>query len=122
MLMRYGDAALAAVNHATLQRVVCAGEVLNPQAWEWLHGTVLGGTGRTPLPEARVTLIDAAGNVVATATTGTDGAYAFGDLDAGEYSLVASGYPPVATQVTVGNGAAAGHQDGFDVELNHPEG
>lgn len=87
-----------------------------------LHGTVLGGTARTPLPEARVTLVDAAGNVVATVTTGTDGAYAFGDLDAGEYSLVASGYPPVATQVTVGNGATAGPEDGFDVELNHPEG
>ncbi|MFF3949947.1 MFS transporter [Streptomyces sp. NPDC001902] len=87
-----------------------------------LQGTVLGGTARTPLPEARVTLIDAAGNVVATATTGTDGAYAFGDLDAGEYALVAGGYPPVATQVTVGNDATAGHQDGFDVELNHPEG
>ncbi|MFF7210753.1 MFS transporter [Streptomyces sp. NPDC008238] len=87
-----------------------------------LQGSVLGGSARTPLPEARVTLIDAAGNVVATATTGTDGAYAFGDLDAGEYSLVASGYPPVATQVTVGNGAAAGHEDGFDVQLNHPEG
>ncbi|MDX3097612.1 MFS transporter [Streptomyces sp. ME19-03-3] len=87
-----------------------------------LHGTVLGGVARTPLPEARVTLIDAAGNVVATATTGADGAYAFGDLDAGEYALVASGYPPVATQVTVGNGAAAGHEDGFDVELHHPEG
>ncbi|MDX3239599.1 MFS transporter [Streptomyces sp. ME03-5709C] len=87
-----------------------------------LHGTVLGGAERTPLPEARVTLIDAAGNVVATATTGADGAYAFGDLDAGEYALVASGYPPVATQVTVGNGAAAGHEEGFDVELHHPEG
>lgn len=87
-----------------------------------LHGTVLGGVARTPLTEARVTLIDAAGNVVATATTGADGAYAFGDLDAGEYSLVASGYPPVATQVTVGNGAAAGHEDGFDVGLHHPEG
>jgi acetyl-CoA synthetase len=47
MLMRYGDDSLAAVNHETLQRVVCAGEVLNPQAWEWLHGTVLGG--RTPV-------------------------------------------------------------------------
>ncbi|MEU4091223.1 MFS transporter [Streptomyces sp. NPDC026673] len=87
-----------------------------------LHGTVLGGAAGTPLPEARVTLVDAAGNVVATATTGTDGAYAFGDLDAGEYSLIAAGYPPVAAQVTVGNGAAAGHADGFDVELNHPEG
>ena len=33
----------AGVDHATLERVVCAGEVLNPQAWEWLQNTVLGG-------------------------------------------------------------------------------
>ena len=50
-----------------------------------------------PLPDARVTLVDAAGNVVATATTGEDGAYAFTDLDAGDYTVIASGYPPVAT-------------------------
>ncbi|MER6688962.1 MFS transporter [Streptomyces minutiscleroticus] len=69
-----------------------------------------------PLADARVTLVDAAGNVVGTATTGEDGAYAFADLDGGEYTVIATGYPPVATSVTVG-----GHGvDGHDIELAHP--
>ncbi|PWS39686.1 hypothetical protein DKT74_37055, partial [Streptomyces sp. ZEA17I] len=80
------------------------------------RGTVRAGAALSPLADARVTLIDAAGNVVATATTGEDGAYAFTDLDAGEYSVVATGYPPVAGAVTVtGTGI-----DGHDVELSHP--
>jgi RND superfamily putative drug exporter len=83
-----------------------------------LQGVVRAGAGRLPLPDARVTLVDAAGNVVGTATTGSDGAYAFTDLDAGEYSLIASGYPPVATALIVDGGGA----DGFDLELSHPEG
>ncbi|MEU6341169.1 MFS transporter [Streptomyces sp. NPDC046977] len=83
-----------------------------------VQGTVLGGASRMPLPEARVTLVDGAGNVVATSTTGGDGAYAFGDLDAGEYSLIASGYPPVATTIRVGDESAKD----VDVELSHPEG
>lgn len=69
-----------------------------------------------PLADARVTLVDAAGNVVGTATTGTDGAYAFTDLDGGEYTVIATGYPPVATALTV-NGRGA---DGHDIELAHP--
>ncbi|MGW1539374.1 MFS transporter [Streptomyces sp. NPDC002309] len=69
-----------------------------------------------PLADARVTLVDAAGNVVATSTTGTDGAYAFTDLDGGDYTVIASGYPPVATSLTV-TGAGA---DGHDIELAHP--
>ncbi|MYT90037.1 MFS transporter [Streptomyces sp. SID8359] len=81
-----------------------------------VRGTVRAGAALAPLADARVTLIDAAGNVVATATTGEDGAYAFTDLDAGEYSVVATGYPPVAGAVTVtGTGI-----DGHDVELSHP--
>ncbi|NUS25730.1 MAG: MFS transporter [Streptomyces sp.] len=69
-----------------------------------------------PLADARVTLVDAAGNVVGTATTGSDGAYAFTDLDGGEYTVIATGYPPVATALTVaGRGA-----DGHDIELAHP--
>ncbi|MGI5253901.1 MFS transporter [Actinacidiphila glaucinigra] len=83
-----------------------------------VQGTVLGGATRLPLPEARVTLVDGAGNVVATATTGGDGVYAFGDLDAGEYSLIASGFPPVATTITVGDESAKD----IDVELSHTEG
>ena len=43
MLMRYGDSALGGIDHRRLERVVCAGEVLNPQAWDWLQNRVLGG-------------------------------------------------------------------------------
>ncbi|MEV0981529.1 MFS transporter [Streptomyces sp. NPDC049915] len=68
-----------------------------------------------PLADARVTLVDAAGNVVSTATTGSDGAYAFTDLDSGEYTVIATGYPPVATALTVNGGV-----DGHDIELAHP--
>ncbi|MBT2380570.1 DHA2 family efflux MFS transporter permease subunit [Streptomyces sp. ISL-111] len=81
-----------------------------------VRGVVRAGSARSPLADARVTLIDAAGNVVATATTGEDGAYAFTDLDAGEYSVIAAGYPPVAGALTVtGTGV-----DGHDIELAHP--
>jgi acetyl-CoA synthetase len=42
-LMKYGDAPLRSVDHSRLERVVCAGEVLNPAALEWLQDTILGG-------------------------------------------------------------------------------
>ncbi|MFH9615448.1 MFS transporter [Streptomyces pratensis] len=81
-----------------------------------VRGVVTAGSGRAPLNDARVTLIDAAGNVVATSTTGEDGVYAFTDLDAGEYSVIATGYPPVAGSLTVSGGGVDGH----DIELAHP--
>jgi acetyl-CoA synthetase len=43
MLMRYGEGTLRDVDHGRLERVVCAGEVLNPHAWDWLQNTALGG-------------------------------------------------------------------------------
>ncbi|MEE1837489.1 MFS transporter [Streptomyces sp. SP17KL33] len=82
-------------------------------------GARLQGVIRAPggaLADARVTLVDAAGNVVGTATTGADGAYAFADLDAGEYTVIATGYPPVATALTVSGPGVDGH----DIELAHP--
>ncbi|WP_406452564.1 MFS transporter [Streptomyces sp. NBC_00876] len=86
------------------------------QSGALVQGVVRAGSGRLPLPDARVTLVDAAGNVIATSTTGEDGAYAFADLDAGEYSVIATGYPPVAGALTVaGRGV-----DGHDIELAHP--
>ncbi|WP_405404363.1 MFS transporter [Streptomyces sp. NBC_01104] len=86
------------------------------QSGALVQGVVRAGTSRRPLPDARVTLVDAAGNVIATSTTGEDGAYAFADLDAGEYSVIATGYPPVAGALTVaGRGV-----DGHDIELVHP--
>ncbi|MGX1029534.1 EmrB/QacA subfamily drug resistance transporter [Streptomyces ambofaciens] len=84
------------------------------QAGAQVQGVVRAPHG--PLADARVTLVDAAGNVVGTATTGSDGAYAFTDLDAGEYTVIATGYPPVATSLTVAGPGADGH----DIELAHP--
>ncbi|WP_069813732.1 MFS transporter [Streptomyces sp. TP-A0874] len=81
-----------------------------------VQGTVLAGAEHRPLPDARVTLVDAAGNVVATSTTGDDGAYAFTDLDAGDYTIIASGYPPTASPLSV----SARGVDGYDIELGHP--
>ncbi|MEU2289153.1 MFS transporter [Streptomyces sp. NPDC013178] len=78
-----------------------------------VRGTVRGAGA--PLGDARVTLMDAAGNVVATTTTGSDGVYAFSDLDSGQYTLIATGYPPRAEGVSV----SGGDVDGHDIELAH---
>ena len=43
MLMRYGEQTLATVDHRRVERIVCAGEVLNPHAWDWLQNRALGG-------------------------------------------------------------------------------
>jgi acetyl-CoA synthetase len=47
LFMRHGDHMLCDIDHSRLRRVVCAGEVLNPAAWDWLHNTVL--KGRAPV-------------------------------------------------------------------------
>jgi acetyl-CoA synthetase len=46
-LMKYGDGPLASIDHSRLERVVCAGEVLNPAALEWLQNAIL--RGRVPI-------------------------------------------------------------------------
>ncbi|MFK4100852.1 MFS transporter [Streptomyces sp. NPDC019531] len=78
-----------------------------------VRGTVRGSGA--PLADALVTLVDAAGNVIATTTTGHDGAYAFSDLDGGTYTVIATGYPPRAAAVTVSGGGVDEH----DIELAH---
>ncbi|AEW95444.1 integral membrane efflux protein [Streptantibioticus cattleyicolor NRRL 8057 = DSM 46488] len=81
-----------------------------------VHGTVRARRDGRPLADARLTLVDATGTVVRTAVTGDDGGYRFTGLPAGEYSLIAGGYPPVATALAV----AGGTRDHVDVELLHP--
>jgi EmrB/QacA subfamily drug resistance transporter len=81
-----------------------------------VQGVIRAGAERAPLADARVTLVDAAGNVIATSTTGDDGAYAFTDLDAGDYSVIASGYPPVAHALNIDESGVEGHH----IELHHP--
>ncbi|WP_079063382.1 MFS transporter [Peterkaempfera griseoplana] len=84
-------------------------------------GARVAGTVRVrgggPVADARVTLLDAAGNVVAVQTTLDDGQYAFTDLTGGRYTVLAAGYPPVADGLTLADAGADAH----DLWLGHPE-
>ncbi|MFD6422611.1 MFS transporter [Streptomyces sp. NPDC060198] len=88
---------------------------------ELAGGAVLRGVVRAPggrlVEDARVTLLDAAGNVVDTLTTGPDGAFRFVDLSTGEYTVIAAGYPPVATVLQV----AGGGRTERDLQLGHED-
>jgi EmrB/QacA subfamily drug resistance transporter len=81
-----------------------------------LRGVATVGDGRA-VPDARITLLDRTGNVVAMATTDEAGEYAFSDLPEGDYTVIASGYPPVASTLRVNGGEHGQH----DVRLGHPE-
>ena len=74
-----------------------------------LSGTVRAASDRRPLPEATVTLLDEAGNVLATTRTGGDGGYAFADLLPGDYTVTASGFAPVAEALRLPAGAEVAH-------------
>ncbi|MFJ9353082.1 collagen binding domain-containing protein [Streptomyces mirabilis] len=74
-----------------------------------LHVRGIAQAAGRPLNDARVTLIDAAGNVVANATTGEDGGYVFTDLEGGEHTVTAAGYPPKATHLTVHGSGVESH-------------
>jgi EmrB/QacA subfamily drug resistance transporter len=88
---------------------------------ELVFGGRLEGSVRTrsgePVPDARITVLDAAGNVTAAAITGPDGTYRVGQLAAGEYTMIASGYPPVASMLRLTPGQARR----TDVRLGYPE-
>lgn len=81
-----------------------------------LRGTVRAGGGR-PVEDARVTLLDLTGNVVDSLTTGADGTFRFADLASGEYTVIATGYPPVATVLQVAGGGPTER----DLHLGHEE-
>jgi hypothetical protein len=81
-----------------------------------LAGTARTGEGRT-IGDARVMLLDPNGNLAGVTTTGPDGSYSFGDLAPGEYTVVASGYPPVAQALRLAPGEPLTH----DPILGHPE-
>ncbi|MED7822007.1 MFS transporter [Streptomyces chiangmaiensis] len=108
----FRPAALPVTVHAsreTRQDVELAGGAV-------LRGTVRAGDGR-PVEDARVTLLDAAGNVVDTLTTGADGTFRFVDLSSGEYTVIAAGYPPVATVLQV----AGGGRTERDLQVGHED-
>ena len=73
-----------------------------------------------------VSLEDAAGDVVATTTTGSNGNYVFNDVGLGAYQVTVSNLPakastPAAQQVSVSKGGAISAIN-FDVLLNLPSG
>jgi len=78
-----------------------------------LRGTVRTADGR-PVREARVSLLDDTGAAVGGTITGDDGRFRFTDLAPGEYTVLASGYPPVAAALTVGDGSTE-----RDLQLSH---
>jgi len=84
-------------------------------------GARVEGTARTAsgavVPDARVTLLDPDGNVAGVATTGPDGTYSLENLPEGEYTVIATGYPPAASRLKIAGGDAHSH----DVQLGHPE-
>ncbi|WP_245672278.1 MSCRAMM family protein [Nocardia anaemiae] len=68
------------------------------------------------VPDVLVSVLDAAGEVAATARTDENGCYVVTDLLEGQYTVVARGYPPVTGQVTVSGGEVA-----YDVRLGYDE-
>jgi EmrB/QacA subfamily drug resistance transporter len=72
-----------------------------------LVGIVRSATAGLPVAEALATLIAADGQVVGSTITDNDGAFVFDDLAAGVYTVIATGYPPVATEVSLEAGAPA---------------
>ena len=87
---------------------------------ELVSAVQLSGTARTEgdriVPDARITVLDAEGNVAAVARTDESGGYVVPDLPAGAYTVVASGYPPATSQVELSDGEAA-----HDVRLSYDQ-
>ena len=73
-----------------------------------LEGTARGTRGQV-VPDALVTLMDSGGNVVAVTTTGADGRYVLENLPDGEYTVIASGYPPATSTLQVTSSEPLAH-------------
>ncbi|WP_205673031.1 MFS transporter [Amycolatopsis nivea] len=87
---------------------------------ELAGAVLLQGVARTEgdriVPDARITVLDANGNVAAVARTDSEGRYVVSDLPIGSYTVVASGYPPATSQVTLDDGEAQ-----HDVRLSYDQ-
>jgi len=87
---------------------------------ELASSVLLQGTARTEgdriVPDARITVLDENGNVSAVARTDSEGRYVVSDLPIGSYTVVASGYPPATSQVTLADGEAQ-----HDVRLSYEQ-
>ncbi|PVZ12975.1 carboxypeptidase family protein [Actinomycetospora cinnamomea] len=69
-----------------------------------LTGTVRSAGAGRPVAEALATLVGEDGHVVGSRVTGDDGAFRFDDVAHGVYTITASGYAPVASEIEIGPG------------------
>ncbi|HKN56882.1 MAG TPA: MFS transporter, partial [Amycolatopsis sp.] len=87
---------------------------------ELISAVQLSGTARTdgdrPVPDARITVLDANGEVAAVARTDSEGRYVISDLPSGAFTVVASGYPPATSQVELADSEAV-----HDVRLGYDQ-
>jgi EmrB/QacA subfamily drug resistance transporter len=79
-----------------------------------VSGLATNESGR-PVADARITVLDANGNVVTVTNTDDNGRYVVPDLADGEYTVIASGYAPTAQRLQL----AGGHQLSHDVVLGY---
>jgi protocatechuate 3,4-dioxygenase beta subunit len=61
----------------------------------WLAGVVRDDAAE-PVPNARVTLVDAEGTVIGNTLTDRAGQYRMAGVPTGAYTIIASGYAPTA--------------------------
>lgn len=80
-----------------------------------LDGVVRSEISGAAVAEARVVLLDEAGEIAGVTMTAADGTYRFDDVDHGHYTVIASGYGPATATVRV-----TGDTDGsLDFELGY---
>ncbi|WP_433715177.1 MFS transporter [Nocardia sp. CA-084685] len=70
--------------------------------------------GDRAVPDIQISVLDASGDLTATTRTDANGRYLVTDLPEGHYTVIARGYPPVTTRVTVSGGEVA-----HDVRLGY---
>jgi protocatechuate 3,4-dioxygenase beta subunit len=100
--MRPGAATLTVPGSGVLHHDIA----LAPQAV--LAGSVLAEDNR-PVHDAQIAILDDAGDITATVRTDDTGRYLVPDLADGQYTVVARGYPPVTSRITVAGGEATHH-------------
>ncbi|MGH3439736.1 MAG: MFS transporter, partial [Sciscionella sp.] len=66
-----------------------------------LRGVARSGSDGRPIAEALVTLVDSGGQSIGSVLTDPDGAYCFPAVGEGQYTLIASGYPPISEAVRI---------------------
>jgi len=100
--MRPGAATLTVPGGGVLHHDI----ILAPRAV--LAGSVLADDNR-PVHDAQIAILDATGDLTATVRTDDTGHYLVPDLADGQYTVVARGYPPVTSSITVAGGEATHH-------------